>query len=142
MPTYSCDVVYMDDDPMMVDLVQQFISWKYQQWKVCSFTDPQVLSNQIEAGEIAARVWIIDLMMPVKNGPEIAREIREKFGPRSAILGYTALEPVTLQSDPQYRDGLMYFTQLVRKNEGIARLLGLADDLLRKNESPFARRNI
>lgn len=132
MAKYHFDVIYMDDDPMMTELFNQYISWKYQQWRAYSFTDPLMLYKQIRRGEIQAKVWIIDIMMPEKSGPDLAAAIREQFGPQEVILGYTALEPHVLQADPQYNTGLHYFTQIVKKNEGISRLLSLADSLIRR----------
>lgn len=132
MAKHHFDVIYVDDDPMMTELFNQFVSWKYQQWRAYSFTDPLMLSNQIDQEEISARVWIIDLMMPEKNGTELAAAIREKYGEQEMIIGYTALETHVLQFDPQYSSGLQNFSQIVKKNEGISRLLGLADNLLRQ----------
>jgi CheY-like chemotaxis protein len=126
------DVVYMDDDPMMTELFDQFATWKYRQWRAFSFNDPVVLYNQVMAGTIDAQVWIIDIMMPKKNGTEIAAAIRERFGAGAMILGYTALEPAALQEDPLYNQGLHLFSKIVRKNEGIASLLKQADALVKR----------
>jgi CheY-like chemotaxis protein len=128
---HQFDVIYMDDDPMMTELFNQFVSWKYQQWRSYSFTDPLTLYKQINQDEVSAKVWIIDLMMPEKNGTEIAAAIREKYGMDAVIIGYTALETHVLQVDPQYSGGLRNFSEIVKKNEGISRLLGLADSLIR-----------
>jgi DNA-binding response OmpR family regulator len=121
----------MDDDPMMADLLNQFISWKFSGWKAYTFTDPMLLYRKIKAGEVGARDWVVDIMMPEVNGCQIAAAIRQQFDDDQVILGYTALEPGTIQDDPEYRDGLQFFTQVVRKNEGIARLLGLAESLMK-----------
>lgn len=131
MAKYTFDVIYIDDDPMMTELFNQFISWKYRQWHAYAYTDPVTLWNQIANGDVTAKVWIIDIMMPDKNGAEIACAIREKFGEQVPVVGYTALEPTTLQNDSQYSTGLHYFSQIVRKNEGIAKVLEVVDGLLK-----------
>jgi CheY-like chemotaxis protein len=124
------DVIYMDDDPMMVELFTQFIGWKYRHWNAFSITNPLLLWKQVRARELAARVWIIDVMMPEKNGCDIAEAIRAQYGSAEQIIGYTALETGTLRSDPQYSRRLELFNHIVRKNEGIARVLLLAEELL------------
>lgn len=126
------DVVYMDDDPMMTELFDQFATWKYRHWQAYSCTDPLALYHQVTTGEINAQVWIIDIMMPKKNGAEIAAAIRERYGPAAMIIGYTALEPAALREDPQYSHGLHMFSKIVRKNEGIASLLKQADALVKR----------
>jgi CheY-like chemotaxis protein len=126
------DVVYIDDDPLMAELFNQFISWKYQHWHAYAFTDPVVVLQQVQAGEVNARVWIIDLMMPNTNGVELAAAVRAQYGPDAVIVGYTALETQVLETDPEYSQGLDWFNHLMRKNEGIARLLTLADSEVRK----------
>lgn len=125
---------------MMAELFNQFISWKYQHWHAYAFTDPAVLYRQIADSEVDARVWIIDLMMPETNGVQLAASIRERCGPQSVIVGYTALETKILQMDPEYSGGLDLFTYLIRKNEGIARVLTLADAEVRK-QRPMAMHN-
>jgi len=121
----------MDDDPMMADLFNQFVSWKYSAWCTHAFTDPVLFYRQIRAGEIGAKVWIVDIMMPQVNGCQIAAAIREQMGQEQVILGYTALEPSTLYGEPEYSGGMHFFTQVVRKNEGIARVLSLAESLMK-----------
>lgn len=130
MINQTYDVIYMDDDPMMTELFNQFVGWRYQQWRVNTYTDPLVLHKQIRSGEVNARVWVIDIMMPKINGAELASEIRALYGVDVPVLGYTALERSALDADEQYRQGLHHFTQIVRKNEGIARLLDIVDNFL------------
>lgn len=132
MAKNTFDVIYIDDDPMMADLFNQFISWKYPQWRAYAFTDPVMLYRQIISGEVASRVWIIDLMMPEKNGVELARAVLEQYGAEQVLIGYTALETQVLEGDPAYSGGLDLFTHLIRKNEGIGRLLALADNEVRR----------
>lgn len=131
MPVHHFDVIYIDDDPMMTELFNQFTRWKYGDWRSYAITDPLMLYNQIRAGDITARVWIVDIMMPGKNGTEVAAAIRERYGAGANIVGYTALEPQTLKTDPEYSGGLDNFSCIILKNEGIAHLLGLADGLVR-----------
>ena len=131
MANYAFDVIYIDDDPMMTELFNQFINWKYRAWRAYACTDPVLLWKQIRAGELTAKVWIIDIMMPDKDGGEIACAVRERFGADVPVLGYTALELTTLQNDPAYSHSLEHFTQIVRKNEGIARVLALADGMMK-----------
>ena len=134
------DVVYIDDDPMMADLFNQFISWKYQHWHAYAFTDPVLVHKQVTAGELDTRVWIIDLMMPQTNGVDLAAAVRAQYGQDAVIVGYTALETHVLEMDPEYSQGLDLFSHLIRKNEGIARVLALADAEVRKAR-PMALNN-
>ncbi len=117
------DVVYVDDEPTMTTIFNQVVNLKYQNWRSISFNDSQILFERIEAGNISASVWIIDLMMPEKNGVQLARAIRGGGDSEAVLIGYTALDPQALGRSPEYSDALDLFSRIIGKQEGFIKVL-------------------
>jgi DNA-binding NtrC family response regulator len=127
MAMSNYDVIFIDDETTMIDIFTQYVNWKYKHWRACSFVDSQDLFDRITTNQLSAVVWIIDIMMPRKNGTEIAAAITRECGPGTIILGYTALDTHTLDSRPEYKDGLKYFSRIINKQENFNNLLDLVD---------------
>ncbi len=134
MAMNNYDVIYIDDEPTMVDIFQQFVNWKFKHWRTCTFIDSKELYDKIVANEISSVVWIVDIMMPFKNGTEVAEAVSRESEPGTVILGYTALDPHTLETRPEYRDGLRHFSKIINKQENFGNLLELVDMWVRKTE--------
>lgn len=127
------DVIFIDDETTMTTIFNQVVNLKHQHWRACSFNDSLALYELIEAKRISASIWIIDLMMPGKNGIEIAQAIRGSGDFTSVLIGYTALDPQSLSRNPDYRNALDVFSRIIGKQEGFIKLLaGLDMSILRR----------
>ena len=126
------DVIFIDDEPNMLDIFQQFVNWKFKHWRTCTFIDSQELYDKIVAHEISAVVWIVDIMMPMKNGAEVAEAVNRESKPGTIILGYTALDTHTLETNPAYKNGLKHFSKIINKQENFWNLLELVDTWVKK----------
>ncbi len=132
MAMNNFDVIYIDDEPTMTDIFTQFVNYKFKSWRACSFNHSQELYEKITANEVSAVVWIIDIMMPQKNGTEIAAAVAQVCEPGTVILGYTALDPHSLDSRPEYKEGLKHFSRIINKQENFGNLLDLVDMWVKK----------
>jgi CheY-like chemotaxis protein len=121
------DVVIIDDESTVTDLFQQFILWKYWDWDFLTFNNSDILHTAIKNGTVSARVWVIDMMMPGKNGADIAVAIRDKFGNIPILLAYTALDKRTLETQKSYAHGIKHFNHVVNKREDFPSILSLIE---------------
>jgi DNA-binding NtrC family response regulator len=127
------DVIYIDDEPTMTDIFNQFVNYKFKHWRACAFNNSQELYEKIVANEVSAVVWIVDIMMPQKNGTEIARVVSQESPPGTMILGYTALDHYTLGSRSEYKEGLKYFSKIINKQDNFINLLDFVDVCIKKD---------
>ena len=127
MINQAYDLIIIDDESTVTDIFQQYILWKYPDWKFMTFNNPEILYSAIENDQISAHVWIIDMMMPVKNGADIAAIIREKHGDPPVLLAYTALEKVTLETQEAYRHGVKLLNHVINKRENFISILSLIE---------------
>ena len=132
MAMNNYDVIYIDDEPTMTDIFTQFVNYKFKNWRACSYNNSQELFEKISAHDVSAVVWIIDIMMPQKNGTEIAAAVAAQCEPGTVILGYTALDPYSLDSRPEYKEGLKHFSRIINKQENFGNLLDLVDMWVKK----------
>jgi DNA-binding response OmpR family regulator len=121
------DVIFIDDEPSLAEIFQHYVFWKYKEWRFATFTNSVMVYNDIVSSQITARVWIIDLMMPGKNGVQIAAAIRSIYGDQPVLLAYTALDRQALNNHEQYRDGLHHFNNIINKKEDLSDVLSLVD---------------
>lgn len=126
MPT-SYDVIFIDDEVSLTDIFQQYVIWKYKDWNFMTFNNAQTAFNAIVDNRVSARVWIVDMMMPQKNGAEIAEAIRRQSGKEPVILAYTALDRRALESNETYRGGMHHFNHIINKREDFASILSLVE---------------
>jgi len=117
------DVVYVDDEPTMTTIFNQVVNLKYQHWRTIAFNDSQALFERIEAHSISASVWIIDMMMPEKDGIQIANAIRRMGDFNAVLIGYTALDPQVLGRSEKYNGALDLFSRIIGKQEGFIKVL-------------------
>ena len=121
------DVIFVDDEISLTEIFQHYVLWKYKEWRFVTFTNSVMVYNEVVNDALSAKVWIIDMMMPDKNGAELAQVIRKKNGETPVLLAYTALDRQALQSQDQYREGLHYFDRVINKKEDLADVLSLVD---------------
>ncbi len=133
MAMQNFDVIYIDDEPTMVDIFNQFVNYKFKHWRACGYTNSQELYEKILANEVSAVVWIVDIMMPQKNGTEIAAVVSRECGPGTVILGYTALDAHALGSRAEYKDGLRFFSKILNKQDNFSNLLDFVDVWVQKD---------
>jgi response regulator of citrate/malate metabolism len=139
MAMTNYDVIFIDDEPTMVDIFNHFTAWKFKHWRCCSFTDSQDLYDRIVTNQISASVWIVDIMMPRKNGTQIAAAIAQECEPGTVILGYTALDQHTLDSRPEYAQGVKHFSRIFNKQDNFNALLELVDLWVKGDQRAIGR---
>ena len=127
MPTPEYDLVIIDDEVSVTDLFQQYILWKFPNWRFMTFNNSQIAYNAITSGHILAKVWVIDMMMPNKNGADIAIAVRDIQGDSPVLLAYTALEKRTLETQDAYRHSMHHFNHVVNKREDFTSILSLLE---------------
>lgn len=126
MPT-EYDVIFIDDEATLTDIFQQYVIWKYKDWSFLTFSNSSLAYSAIASNRIAAAVWIVDMMMPQKNGSDIAQAIRAQCGEKPVILAYTALDRRALESNDAYRAGMPYFNHIINKREDFSSILSLVE---------------
>lgn len=126
MPT-EYDVIFIDDEATLTDIFQQYVIWKYKDWSFLTFSNSALAHSAIVNNRICATVWIVDMMMPQKNGTDIARAIRSQSGDNTVILAYTALDRRALESNDAYREGMPFFNHIINKREDFSSILALVE---------------
>ena len=127
MSSPDYDVVIIDDEVSVTDIFQQYIIYKYKDWRFMTFNNSQMAHAAITNGQLEAKVWVIDMMMPNKNGADIAEAVRENQGEDSVVLAYTALEKRTLETQDAYRHGMKHFNHVINKREDFTSILSLIE---------------
>ena len=127
MSSPNYDVVIIDDEVSVTDIFQQYILYKYKNWRFMTFNNSQMAYTAIANGQLDAKVWVIDMMMPNKNGADIAEAIRSEGGQTPVILAYTALDRRALESQDSYRKGLKHFNHIINKKEDFSSILSLVE---------------
>lgn len=127
MSSPNYDVVIIDDEVSVTDIFQQYMLYKYKDWRFMTFNNSQLAHTAILNGQIDAKVWVIDMMMPNKNGADIAEAVRESQGSDPVVLAYTALEKRTLETQEAYRHGMKHFNHVINKREDFTSILSLIE---------------
>ena len=127
MSSPDYDVVIIDDEVSVTDIFQQYILYKYKDWRFMTFNNSQLAHATISNGQIQAKVWVIDMMMPNKNGADIAEVVRESQGDEPVVLAYTALEKRTLETQDAYKHGMKHFNHVINKREDFTSILALIE---------------
>jgi len=121
------DVIVVDDEPSVTQIFQQYILWKYKNWRFTTFNNSSTLFECITNTELTAKVWIVDIMMPKKNGVDIAQAIRHYLGAKPVVLAYTALDRRVFETDATYKHGVKFFNHFINKKEDFSSILSLVD---------------
>ena len=127
MSSPNYDVVIIDDEVSVTDIFQQYIIYKYQTWRFMTFNNSQLAHEAISNGQLSAKVWVIDMMMPNKNGADIAEAVRQEQGDSPVVLAYTALEKRTLETQDAYKHGMQHFNHVINKREDFTSILSLIE---------------
>ena len=127
MTTPNYDVVIIDDEVSVTDIFQQYIIYKFKDWRFITFNNSQMAFDTISKGKITSKVWVIDMMMPNKNGADIAEAVRESQGDAPVVLAYTALEKRTLETQEAYSHGMKHFNHVINKREDFTSILSLIE---------------
>lgn len=126
-PITQYDVIVVDDEPSVTEIFQQYVAWKYKDWRFLAFNSSVSLYDAIDREELAAKVWVVDIMMPKKNGTEIAEAIRQHHGSKPVVLAYTALDRRVLETDDNYKTRIHHFSHFINKREEFSSILSLVD---------------
>lgn len=121
------DVVFIDDEITLLEIFQHYVLAKHGDWRFTTFSNASLAYQEILSRRLAAKVWILDLMMPGRNGAEIAEVVRQKGGESPVVLAYTALDSEQIMNDESYRDKMGHFDTVINKKEDIASVLSLVD---------------
>jgi DNA-binding NtrC family response regulator len=121
------DVIVIDDEVSVTQIFQQYILWRYKHWRFMTFTNPMNVYEAITKYHLSAKVWIVDIMMPLKNGMEIAEAIRQQNGEKPVVLAYSALDRRAFETDDAYQRGLKYFNHFINKKEDFSSILSLVE---------------
>jgi DNA-binding NtrC family response regulator len=127
MASPNYDVVIIDDEVSVTDIFQQYLIYKYKDWRFMTFNNSQIAHTAIANGQLSAKVWIIDMMMPNKNGADIAEAVRDAQGGDPVLLAYTALEKRTLETQEAYKHGMHHFNHVINKREDFTSILSLIE---------------
>ena len=92
-----------------------------------TFNNSQMAFDMISSGQITSKVWVIDMMMPSKNGADIAEAVRQSQGDSPVVLAYTALERRSLETQEAYRHGIHHFNHVINKREDFVSILSLIE---------------
>ena len=121
------DVVFIDDEVSLTEIFQHYVLAKHSDWRFTTFSNASLAYDEIVNQRLSAKVWILDLMMPGRNGAEIAEVVRKKGSPDQVILAYTALDRQQVLEEESYRGKLEHFNKLINKKEDIVSVLSLVD---------------
>jgi CheY-like chemotaxis protein len=121
------DVIFVDDEISLTEIFQHYVLSRYKNWRFTTFNNASMVYKEIVTGHLSSTVWIIDLMMPGKNGVQVAEAVRAFHGQGPVIIAYTALDRGDINRQEEYRYGMHHFNQLVNKMEDPVGLLSLAD---------------
>ena len=127
MSSPEYDVIIIDDEVSVTDIFQQYILFKYKDWRFMTFNNSQIAYDTIANGQLQAKVWVIDMMMPNKNGADIATAVRGAQGDAPVVLAYTALEKRTLETQEAYSHGMKHFNHVLNKREDFTSILSLIE---------------
>jgi DNA-binding NtrC family response regulator len=127
MASPNYDVVIIDDEVSVTDIFQQYLIYKYKEWRFMTFNNSQLAYEAIKTDQLTAKVWVIDMMMPNKNGADIAGAVREAQGSDTVLLAYTALEKRTLETQEAYKHGMHHFNHVLNKREDFTSILSLIE---------------
>ncbi len=121
------DVIFIDDEVSLTEIFQYYVLAKYKHWRFLTLSNANMAYREIVFSGLSATVWIVDMMMPGKNGGQIASAIRAKHGHSPTVLAYTALDRAELQRQDEYRTELHHFDKIISKMEDPTSLLSLVD---------------
>jgi CheY-like chemotaxis protein len=121
------DVVFIDDETSLTEIFQHYVVAKYNKWRFTTYNNSVMAYKEIISGSLSSTVWIIDLMMPGKNGAQVAEAIRARYHGKTTVIAYTALNRDDLRREDEYRDQMHHFDHVINKMEDIVSLLSLVD---------------
>ena len=90
----SRDVLVVDDEPDMVDIIELVL--REAGYETRSASNGKRALEAVEAR--MPGLVLLDMLMPVMDGWECARELRARFGPTLPIVVITAAEHVRARS--------------------------------------------
>jgi len=132
------DVIFIDDEVSLTEIFQHYVLADYKHWRFTTFSNAAMVYKEIVTGHLSSTVWIVDLMMPGKNGVQVAEAIRAFHGQQPTLIAYTALDRGDLQRHEEYRNGIHHFNRVINKMEDPVSLLSLVDVWVQREHSDAA----
>ena len=129
METYH--IVFIDDEEFMTEIFNHFVARKYPNWLCKSFNDPGSVLKDIQDQSLAAKVWILDLMMPDVSGAQLAEAIRANYNcENTLIIAYTALEHSELLRHVDFTNQVHLFDWIINKRTMLSDVLAQVQPVL------------
>jgi DNA-binding NtrC family response regulator len=122
MAVEKYDLIFVDDEMGITVLFNTVVQMQFPQLVYTSFNDSEAVYEMVNQKLIQSKVWILDIMMPRRNGVEIADLIRQ-VDPEAIIIGYTALDPVSLKLD--YGPKASAFKNILSKSASVFEVISL-----------------
>jgi CheY-like chemotaxis protein len=101
--TDVADVLIVDDDPDMIDTVAMVL-------EACGYPCRTAMNGRealAAAAEKRPALVLLDMMMPVMNGWECARELRARYGHDIRVVALTAAEHAAARARQAGADGVL-----------------------------------
>jgi CheY-like chemotaxis protein len=114
------DVLVVDDDPDMVDAITMVLE-QGQYASRCAENGKEAL---VEVEKRRPALILLDMLMPIMDGWQFARELRARFGHTVPIVVVTAAEHVGTRADEIDAD------EVLSKPFNVSNLLSIVDRYL------------
>ncbi len=128
-----------DDEPLVQIGLQSMLKWGEYGIEICA-----TARNGVEAQEIIENerpeIVITDIQMPLKNGLELAKVCRERFGELPVFIILTSYNEFSLAKEAVYCQVLEYLVKIdltpAMLAETVSRALARVEELQKRNASP------
>ena len=115
MKVKSRTVCLLDDDPSVVKATSRLLS--SAGWKVESFTDPFEFLRHAQTCQ--PRVVVLDILMPVMNGLEVQKRLRN-ISPSSRVVVLTSKDDASVRTEALNHGAAAFFIKPVDDDEFLA----------------------
>jgi putative two-component system response regulator len=114
-------IVFVDDEPPILDLLRRMVRVPNYEWDIESFSDSKQAWDWLRKGR--ADVIVTDVMMPGMTGPELLRRLRENESTRDTpVIVLTALNERSLKRQVLDLGATDLLNKPVEANDLLARL--------------------
>ena len=115
-------VYLLDDDPSVLKATGRLL--RAEGWEVESFTDPHAFLQHVERHQ--PRVVVIDILMPVMNGLEVQKRLRE-LAPATEVIVLTSKDDPTVRAQALAGGACEFFLKPVNGREFLNRIRDALD---------------
>jgi CheY-like chemotaxis protein len=97
------DILIVDDEPDLAEVIRSVLETEGYTCRVASDGRHAIE----EVARARPRLVLMDMLMPIMNGWECARELRASYGPGLAIVVMTAAEHARARADAALADEVL-----------------------------------